>query len=321
MNKHIYYIAALFMMLQAGCNDTESTDQLPDGREVKVTATLGTSATRALTTTDENSLKLTTRWQVIDQIAVYVANADGTIFLGNVPIRDISADGRTATFSYKLPDDFLNNTAGSYRLMCFTGYCYPTLSEQFPYYNLLYYNASLRRQKLSDFRVPLFFDGTVEGEDPSVCFQTYGVYEVLHVANLTDKDITFSLIGYEANPVWYRMKGAIRLNDGSYDLNYEGAQPPVDKSEAVTIPAQQSECILSWYMPNGNKINEAKVVAEINGNSIHSTNSKNSDVTLRSGHAYHIYVSWDGEKLTFDNGDIVYCEEGLFINNMGGEDL
>ena len=319
MNKNRYKIIVMLSFLLvvfAGCKDADNNDLVSGGKLIKLTATLNTSETRANASIGENTLDLTTRWQSGDQITIFVANFDGIISIGTVPVREISSDGRTATFYYALPEDFETGALGLYRLICFTSDCVPILKN-----GQIYYNASLKRQALSQFKVPLFFDAEVRGEEPNARFQTYGTYELLHVRNATNQSMTFSLLGYDASPVWFRMKGALSLSDGIFDLNYESTQPAIDKSEVVTIAPNSSETIISWYIPNGNKINDAKVAAEINGNAIHSVNSKTSDMEILSGHAYHMHVTWNGKELKYDNGDIVSSDVGVIVNDIIGEDL
>ena len=142
------------------------------------------------------------------------------------------------------------------------------------------------------------FNNQVTEENHFATFQRYGTYEILHLTNTSENDITFSLSGYDASPVWYKMGGgAIRLWDNKFvtDLSYE----PQSMSPPIKIPAQETEAIVSWYVPNGAKIENAKMVAEIDGQYIHSSNTLSSGVTLCTGIAYHIYATWDGTELKF----------------------
>ena len=43
------------------------------------------------------------------------------------------------------------------------------------------------------------------------------------------------------------------------------------------------------------------MVAEVDGKSVLTTNTRSSDLDLQFGHAYHMYVVWDGAALHFRN--------------------
>ena len=70
----------------------------------------------------------------------------------------------------------------------------------------------------------------------------------------------------------------------------------------MTSPAGGTGIVSSAYVPSGERIAEAQLLADIDGERIVSYNRKSSSAELRTGRAYHMYASWDGSKLTFRNG-------------------
>ena len=77
---------------------------------------------------------------------------------------------------------------------------------------------------------------------------------------------------------------------------------PVEVSEGLTIPANSTGAIVSAYVPTGQKIQDARMVATIDGNVVKSENTKSSEVSLQQGHAYHLYASWSNGRLRFESG-------------------
>jgi len=152
------------------------------------------------------------------------------------------------------------------------------------------------------FRARLMFNQVVTQDNTFAIFKHYGTYEILHITNNTDKSITFSLNGFNTDVRWYKESGAIRLLDEQYitDTSF-GRQ---DKSPNTTIPANSTGIVVSWYVPNGQTINDAAMVAEIDGQTVTSTNTINSQVTLCTGIAYHMYATWDGKELKFGKEEI-----------------
>ena len=165
----------------------------------------------------------------------------------------------------------------------------------------VFYNASLIRMPISQFKVRVMFDEYVQEENCFGSFLHYGTYELFHITNKSDKSINFSLSSFEADKCWYKETGGIRLYDNEFvvDNRFE----KIIKSPSVTIPANSSDIIVSWYIPNGLKMQNARIVAEIDGKYVHSTNTKSSNVTLCTGVAYHMYATWDGNELKWGKGE------------------
>ena len=298
MKKSIYlHLAAIFLMASAmsGCQDMESLSHSGNIHVVK--ASIENRTTRVGLSQGDASLDMIAQWQSDDQINILINGGSNTYDVGLVPIQDLSANGKSCTFQYTVPKD-LNGASDGYQLNCFTSNCSP--KEQG---GDIYCDASLVRAPISQFKARVMATQHVDDPDCTAAFRHYGTYEVLHFTNNTDHDITFSLCGFEADNLWYTEGScALRLSDNSYvaDPSYEA----VEESPVVTIPAQGTETIVSWYVPNGKKIENAAIVAAINGNRITSSNSIYSDVSFTIGNAYHMYAAWDGNKMRFARGNV-----------------
>jgi len=309
--KHIYFYL-FFVCVLSGCKD--ATDIQSTSRIRTITASLdGGSYTRIGLTPDANSRDMITKWQASDKIRVLITHDAKIYDIGDVNVYDISEDGKNCTFQYLLPEE-LEGVVEGYRLSCLTNNCTGKVQND----NVLY-NASIIRAPISKFKVRAMFDEHVEEGNSFVSFEHYGTYELLHITNKSGKDISFSLYGFNASPRWYREHGAMSLFDKQFmtDTSFES----VEQSEKVVIPANGTDIIVSWYIPNGQTINNASIAAMIDGKEVHSANTISSEVTLSTGIAYHMYATWDGNELKFDKGDVVSSDIGIVMNDINGEDL
>ena len=294
MKKIVYTLCICFSSLLAltGCNDWVEGNVKSNLRTVH--ASFDNEKTRVGIEQATDSRDMITKWQENDKIHVFVSKGNNIVDLGSVPVHDISTDGKSCTFQYALPDDFDEFDEG-YSLTCFTDNCLPKIKD-----GDIYYNATLNRMPISQFKAPLMFDAYVKEENTFGAFRHYGTYEIMHITNNTEKAISFQLSDFYVTPWWYKKGGlSIRLWDNSYvtDLSYE--EKPL--SPAITIPAHGTDMVVSWYIPNGKAIENAQIVANIDGQYVYSSNTISSNVTLCTGIAYHLYATWDGEELRYNN--------------------
>ncbi len=325
MRKSFKYIKALALaslVIFSGC---EEDDPVVAPHIQTINASIESDETRVTLAEQKDSRDLLATWQADDKLSVFLLG-DKYFEIGNVSLKKIVSDGKGCTFSYNVPDEFTHPVDG-YRLICYTSNNKPVLqnldeltftpasdfqlgggggggggrttrakksSEQ-----VLMVNASLSRVPLSKFRAPVMFDGWIQRPNEDVTFQHYFTYELLHVHNVSDKPISFSLMGFEGT-LWYKTRGSICLDKGRFAINSDATKDPIEQSEAITIQPHSSDIIVSSYIPNGQKINNVKLIAKIDGKVVSSSNTKSSSANIQQGHAYHMYVSWDGKNLGFE---------------------
>ena len=290
-----FCLLLLSIMAFSGCQDLEGINAKRNLRTVHASFENGT--TRVGIEQSHDSRDMITKWQEGDKIHVIVSKGNNIVDIGSVPVHDISSDGKSCVFQYAIPDDF-DPFGEGFELLCFTDNCNPKIKD-----GDIYYNATLTRMPISQFKAPLMFDTYVKEDNSFGAFRHYGTYEIMHVTNNTDKAISFQLSDYSVPTWWYKKGGfSIRQWDNSYivDFSYEekSMSPP------VTIPAHGTDMVVSWYIPNGKTIDNAQIVANIDGQYVYSANTLSSKVTLCTGIAYHIYATWDGKELRFGKGDI-----------------
>lgn len=303
MKKLLSYILACLpvSLMVVGCSETENYLS-PSSKKVIVTAQMPEADTRANLSQDGNTLNLIAKWQNGDEVKLIIVQGNQKFEVGKVPIENINSDGKKASFSYDIPSEL--DITKSYMLYAFCGIeGYVDKKENGDWY--VYCTARLLRTEMSKLKAPLASCTEVSMTTPVAQFQHFQTYEVLHIKNASSESISFQHEGFDVVNPWYR--GVPTL----YDFNTwsPGALPQVwhneASSEAITIPATGIACIISTYLPSGYQMKDAYLRAAINGslNIVKSSNKKSSDVNIETGHAYHMYATWDGINLKFDNGE------------------
>lgn len=178
--------------------------------------------------------------------------------------------------------------------------------------NTLYTKAQLTRS--SGYYAPIKASNAKSGQTVN-CY-TKGVVELTVILNKTHKPITFVHKGFKADDLWYYESALLSLDDNSA---IEGKAVTTDvKSEKITVsPRYENKrgFIHSYYPPNGKKIKNATLVAEIDGKEVRTSNTLSSDFTLTSGKAYSYTLEWDGKELRFVQ-DYKQLDESLSNRDM-----
>ena len=291
------------MLLLAGCSQTESLSDAPaDASPQSVTATVqmpATELTRATVSEYNNSLDLKTLWQNGDELQLIITQDDKKYELGNIPVTNIDSNGKSASLTFNVPAGV--NPGKGYTLYAFSG-----IKGDVSYVDLWYpyCHSLLARTEIGKFAVPLFCQVKVNNECPVLQLQHFETYELLHIKNTSKSYIWFRHDGFIADNPWYRGNTDVLLTSNWDPTNLSNDWKGEAQSEVIEIPASGEVCIISSYLPSGYKMKDAYLQASINGSSVTSTNKKSSDLTVEQAHAYHLYATWNGSELTFDNGDL-----------------
>lgn len=283
-------IAAVSILVIGSCHEEEDFAGTPTYHVI--TARLEDSGTRTLLQEIPNSYNLTTKWQGHEFINVFYMMTD--TYHATAPmvqVSEITDDGFGATFTYKVPPEW--DKSDVYNVKLFTSPCFPKVKD-----GKLYYNASIIREPISQFQVPVYSEGEISAEGKlNATFHHYYTYELLHIKNTTDSDISFALLGFEEG-TWFKQKGSLCIDDGSFVVDAPSTKDPVTTT-SVTVKARESETIVSAYIPTGQPIQMARMVAQVNEQEVKSVNTKSSGVQLKQGRAYHMYAGWNGKELKF----------------------
>ena len=285
-NQIYTFILAPTLFVIGSCANKE---QVP-GPDCTIHASFEGKSTKVSLEQADN-LSFTSKWNSDDSFDIFVNGQD----VGkDVPIGEISEDGKNCTFIINLTDV---ENKGTSQLFCATAPAHSTIVD-----GRIFCNASMVRSPLSTFSAPVYASAEItDWDNVLVRFKHYLVYEVIHVRNEADHLIQFSHCGFESeDDLWYHTTGAVAMDDGSFHVDNKAAEAPVLTGTTI-IHAGTNGVIISAYRANGNKISQARMVAEVDGKSVLTTNTRSSDLDLQIGHAYHMYVVWDGAALHFRN--------------------
>lgn len=139
--------------------------------------------------------------------------------------------------------------------------------------------------------------GTVSKDGEVLKGEISGTLERVDIYNLTGKAIKFRHKGFEARDKWYYQSAEVSMDDH----HVENAKPLTKEvaSEEISVDAQSDACIYSYYIPTGKKIDNATLIAEIDGKEVRTANTLSSDIKIEINKPYLYVVVWDGTSLRF----------------------
>lgn len=338
MKKSLVVGLLLPVLTLASCH-IEREDTVAS-RTHRAIACFDNAETRVSLSQSDQSLDLISRWIEGEKIHSFIYDGKSFYQLNESHVRDVTPDGKGCVFYYELPEGFQIPSDG-YWLICFSEAGHPSLINRSDLPSsvgsissgeeVLVYDATLFRERIDAYSAPVSFAGIVKGADDVIVFRHYLTYEVLHVNNTTDAPITFSLLGFNTDgPKWFHERVTVCYDNRQVFFKQDLTPMPQASSPAISVPSNNSATIISAYLPGDNKIADAVMVAEINGITVYSSNSLSSNSVLRTGRAYHMYVTWDGSSLRFttasgavgsevDAGGEGYGQDGS--GNISGQGL
>lgn len=164
--------------------------------------------------------------------------------------------------------------------------------------NELFYRTNLYRGDTFG----LYFK-TVSGQwSVETSSRVAGTAEILYVINKTDKPIKFRHRGFDAEKKWYYTHAEVSIDKGTIVNTEQEGDAVSEEGKVAVFTGKNAFKVYSYYIPNGNKIQNAQLIAEIDGKEVRSENRISSDITLQTDHAYGIFAVWDGKRLTLGDG-------------------
>lgn len=315
MKRFIYFscIFALIAMHLSSCSEDMVGEE--PSRVVCLNAYMPDKSNNTRASFDQNSesLNLIPKWETDDKIDLFIVQRNKVHSVPSVQVKNISNEGNTASFHFTLPSTVdINASYSIIGLFNIEGSADDNGNVSI--------NAQLKRLSMSNPIMPLWFKVSGGPKSLDITLQHLGIYEILHIKNTNNVGIYFQHCGFDVTTPWYKFedKMIVGKTDVPQSTSSENGEA---KSRSYFVPGNGTMNILSWYMPSGEKMNKARLLAKIENKETKSINVKSSDVTFQCGRAYHMYVTWDGKELKFDNGDIVSSDLGVVVNNINGEDL
>lgn len=150
-----------------------------------------------------------------------------------------------------------------------------------------------------------------------------GTGEILFVINKSGAPIKFKHKGFDAANKWYYNYAEVSLDNGSV-VKSEDGEAESDEKEIPVFTGENAEYFYSTYVPNGNLINDAQLIAEIDGKEVRSSNRISSNITIQTNHSYAMFAVWDGEKLLLGDGEgdpvVIVCSDeagsGIIVDEV-----
>ena len=161
----------------------------------------------------------------------------------------------------------------------------------------LYYQCSLRRAPDS---FDIFFKASAKQGEVELMGSIAGTNERLYFINKTNNPVQVRHKGFSAEKPWYYTYADVSVEDGSVINAEQGDEVSSKVVNAQPFNGNNACRINSYYAPNGNKITDARLILEIDGKEVRSTNRLSSNVTLQTSHSYAMIVTWDGSELRFE---------------------
>ena len=301
---HIISTLTLVAFILCSCADDSQLLEQDNARSLKISLTMpfDEPVTRVGLTAIPDSKDFSAYWHDDDKVQVIIRRGNESYDLGYVEVTDVSEDKKTASITI----DRGHFSQDNFSIYCFVGndrdgFADPIGDGAWS----AHCTCDLKREPITNFRAPMFSEmKSVEAHwKIQGTFKHFGVYEILHIKNNTSEAITFAHQGFETQKPWYCVTSPVWFYDG-YEPQPTGEWDGDVTSTSMVIAPQHEFQIVSWYIPSGYQIKDARLTASINGRGgIKSSNTFSSDVSLQRGHAYHMYATWDGEELKFGNGD------------------
>ena len=264
----IYCISTILVFILPSCTQQELTDDA--SRQIVISASLNedTPITRAELTQGSGSLNLLPKWKTSDKIDLFIIQGKNVYPVSAVPVKDIRNDGNTCSITFTLP--FQVDTDSHYSVVGLFN-----IEGTNDASGKIHVNAKLKRLHLSSPIAPMWFK--VDGGPRSIIahFQHLGTYELLHIKNTHGVGIYFQHCGFQSVTPWYKYEDQITIGEEETPQSTSFVKGEA-KSGSYFVPGGSSFDILSWYIPSGVLVNEAKLVAIIDGKTIVSANSKSS---------------------------------------------
>lgn len=306
--KSIYLILTILSVF-ISCTEEEwmRTDK---SRHIIVTAHMPESGnnTRASLSQKEGSLDFLTQWNEGDAVHLHIEQdgsfyevkytrpdaLPGEVSFNSIPVKNISEDRKSCTIEFDLPEGV--DADRPYKIYGFTYDRGLVGTDEDDNEVLVYYYSFYRKNSKS---IPLYCEVESNALSSGIEFKHFLAYEILHIKNNSKETITFTHKGFGVDKAWYHLDCGLFIWPSHHSIETKYFINPSDSGEKIEINSGETKEILSCYYPTGEKIENARLKATINGNEVLSSDTKSSDLDIEPAKAYHMYATWDGEKLSF----------------------
>ena len=292
----IKIISCLIGLVLVSCTNEQDTLETMDDRTIVFTLSLPTdddeTNTRA-SLREKDRLSYSVYWNTNDVITLFF-DYNNQIYMSEGKIIANIYSNNTASFSAQLPKEI--NRYASYRVygICGKG---GWLNAK----NVPFFYASMYRTTSREFKAPVWFKAEVIGQWPETIKCSHlGAYEILHFKNKTNNSVNVTFDGFTCDKPWYNEYAIYNPLSDKLLTGIESvpmSELDNNKTSTKVFSYNSNTDFFSWYIPTGTKMKDAVLEMTIDGKKVSSVNKKSSNIDIKSGCAYHLYATWDGEKL------------------------
>ncbi len=285
-------LSPVFVSCTIGSVETDSSGDNGGSDKLSISFTMPNLKANTIVDTEATGgkgMQFTSSWDNNGHVFMFAKQNGKIINIGRYPISAVNSS--STNFKVEIISTGQFDSKASYQLYGISGaYNVDNGSD-------LFYRVNLSRNE--GFNI--WFSG--QKGSSSVAAKIPGVVEQLYVINKSDKPIQFVHKGYDTAEKWYYTTAEVSVEDGHIQNAEQGNEAVGKPKEIAVFNGQTYPQVPSYYVPNGKKIKDAQLIAEIDGKEVRSVNRISSDITLQSGNVYAIFAVWDGEKLTLGDGD------------------
>lgn len=233
----------------------------------------------------------------------------GIVHSNDTLLTDEERDSKSLTFNVAIPSSL--DKDGKVGVIAFCD-IEPSLSG-----GNIECNADLKRKGL----IPLYAYADASSVGNVCKSSALTTVELVCVENATSDTITVRHKGFEAKDKWYYSKAKEVLNADA-TITTKGLSLGDDVvSDVYKVAPGDVAKIWSFYVPTGKKMNDARLVAEINGKEV-KTSAVSSDLDIELGQHYRMHCIWNGKSLKWKlsnsetrglknqvrNTDVIVCD-------------
>ena len=295
--KRILYIAVLLMALAIVACSTEDILEKNTGRTVTVSLSMhdNNSETRVGVSTAEGSLGLSVAFEANDKFDVYVRQGDKIVEIEEVTFAVNENDRKRGRLTFEMPASV--NASKEYTLYGVCGISSGIRNGR------LVIDGNAACKPVGDFQAPLWFEYTGTGNTVSPRCQFMGTYIVIHLKNKAESSALFQVDGLVTDALFDDIYWDENTRTFSEDFGVSPTSP------ALSIAPNASGTFIYNAIPNGKTMQTLNVGLHIgetitwNMDIINAETPKQVGKVLQQGRAYHLYLTWNGKRLQFGDGD------------------
>ena len=303
-NRYICILSSFLLLLSVACNKESDNDNMvnrDNSMLVKIQIKHPTATTRAYLGSNPNGGVVTgIRWNKDERVKLFVRQNEQISDLAEWPLEDISSDGKVAFVEFRLPGQI--DQSKPYELYGISQYFATSIQKNAEGKDILLGTFSYNERYewiggLESWRkVPWCFETTVNQWIAIVEVRQLAAYEFINLKNATDDTHNTYLTKIEADDCWYYKTCNVQFPGTIVTGENEGF---LEGDFRYHNSWNQTVACYTFYFPNGKRPTNVRFHFTIDKKD-YVTTARSSNIDILPGHAYHYWLIYDGNSLTFD---------------------